>query len=201
MVVGYHASVQAQKRTWIYAGMAHPVGVALARPTRPHRLPRGSRLLLAGDLFARGLAPPIRRLCADRKVRFKLVEASPKKVDAPFLGGELARQAERIVAEVKGFSPTVTLVSLPWPELMTSDKLDFVAAKLGREVRSTGSSVAWIRPPTGLTGGTVLKSVLDRSRVPSFHSEALQLPLGPDQRTPTVVGYAGWAGAIWRWLR
>lgn len=201
MVVGYHASVQAQKITWIYAGMAHPTGVALARPARPHRLPPGSRLLLAGDDFASGLATPLRRLSSDRKVKFRLVVASPQEVESPFLGGELAKQADRITKDAMEFKPTVTLVSLPWPELMTSDKMDAVAAKLGRRIRSTGSSLAWIRPPTGLTSGPVLKGVLDRSNVPSFHSEALGLPLGPDRRTPTVVGYAGWAGAIWRWLR
>ena len=139
MVVGYHASVQAQKRSWIYAGMAHPTGVALARPARNHRLPPGSRLMLAGDRFARGLSPPMRRICADRQVTFRFVAAEPKAVKQAFLGGELGKQVDAIVAGAKAYRPDVTLVSLPWLDGMTSDKLDWAAKRLGRDVRALGA--------------------------------------------------------------
>ena len=33
-----------------------------------------------------------------------------------------------------------------------------------------------------------------------FHSEKLEIPRGPDGIHSTPRGYAGWAGAIWRWL-
>lgn len=182
--------------------MAHPTGVALARPIRSHRLPPGSRLLLAGDQFARGLSPPLRRLCADRDVSFRFLSAKPKDVPTAFAGGELGKQVDRVVAEAGNYRPQVTLVSLPWPELMTSDKLDWAARRLGRGLRALGSSVAWLRPPTeGEYGPSLLRSVLDRAKMPSFHSEALGLAMGPDGETPTVAGYAGWAGALWRWLR
>jgi hypothetical protein len=85
---------------------------------------------------------------------------------------------------------------------MTSDKLDWAAKRLGRGVRVLGGAVAWLRPPAaGEFGVKALRSVLDKAKMPSFHSEALGLALGPDGETPTVAGYAGWAGALWRWLR
>src|SRR3972149_8475876 len=61
-------TVQAQKRSWIYSGIAHPPSVVLAQAKKRRRLPAGSRLLLAGDGYAWGLAPFLGLLARDAHV-------------------------------------------------------------------------------------------------------------------------------------
>ena len=68
-------------------------------------------------------------------------------------------------------------------------------AQLVKALRATKAETVWVAP---LSDGTKKPSRPHRSDV--FPSDALTVPRGPDGRSPTAIGYAGWAGAIWRWL-
>lgn len=154
--------------------------------------------MLTGDRHAAGLSAVLRQLCDDRSVELRVKPLQVDETTESAANDSLAKALKGVVADAVGFGADVTLVSLGWPAAMSSDALQVRVAHLV-ELRRMGRSVAWIRPPHD--GGSVLRLTLDRARVPSFHSEALDLPMGPDDKTPTAAGYAGWAGAIWRWLR
>jgi hypothetical protein len=189
--------VQTQKRDWIYAGLAHPSGVALARPAAKEatRVPVGSQVLLAGDQHVRGLSPTFKALCAGRGA--KLIT---QVLEFPEREGTISQAADRIMVKSSEIDPQLVLVSIPWKSPVGSDELEAAARKLTL-LRRRGRTVAWLRPPKRTDYTLFIKRTLDRSKMPSFHTEALQLPLGPDGATPTAEGYAGWAGALWRWLR
>ena len=56
---------------------------------------------------------------------------------------------------------------------------------------------------TALTKADVMDGVADliQSKVPFyFQSTELDIPRSPDGLHPNAAGYAGWSGAIWRWL-
>ena len=116
-------------------------------------------------------------LCGDRGVVMALCLCDDENEAPALLRTALAKAR-----------PVVTLVSMAPKETL--------AKALAAEVRPR--SVAWLRDPKA---GPGVRKVLDEAKVPSFHTEALSLPLGPDGVTPTVAGYAGWAGALWRWLK
>lgn len=184
--------MQTQKRSWIYGGLAHPRGVVLARPVvRARRLAPGSRLLLGGDEHAWGLGPFLAGLCRDGEVTFRCRAHRCTLED--WADTEGLRKA---VAELE---PTVVVVSLgptEPPSAATAATVGDVAAA----ARSCGGTLVWLRPPERNQLSRPFRQQLAQAKVPSFHSEALVLPCGPDERTPTARGYAGWAGALWRWI-
>ena len=182
---------QQKKRSWIYSGIAHPPGVALAKPRQPQRLPPGSRLLLAGDRHAKGLAAPLKHLCRDRKVAFEtLFERAP-------LDEWAAKHLLR--APVADLTPTIVAVSL-FPAPASKAPLEALLRSVAADGRHAGATLLWLRPPVPGPVTAALKASLQRARVVSFHSEALPIPRGPDGETPTAAGYAGWAGALLSWI-
>lgn len=181
--------MQASKRSWIYGGLAHPAKAMAAQRAPKRRLLPGSTLILTGDRHAWGLAPFIKQLCADLGIRF-YGEFEPK---APTC---LERWSVNLAPLVRTVQPDLVLVSL-LPCHDAPDRLQQALVAVAVDARSHGATLVWLRPPG--PEAMAFRVELDRARIPSFHSEALQIP-----RTaagdPTTRGYAGWAGALWRWI-
>jgi hypothetical protein len=151
------------------------------------RLPPKSTLLLVGDSHAWGLAPFVGQLCSDTGVRFEK-DLFPAPVEQWVETGRLRNK----VAKLKPHMVMVSMLSSSPPKQLLP-----VVERLAADARATGATFVWIRPPQREFAGA-LRPVLDQAKIPSFHSEALELPLDGGQ--PTVRGYAGWAGALWRWI-
>jgi len=184
--------VQTQKRSWIYSGLAHPRGVVLARSERPRRrLRSGSSLLLCGDEHAWGLRPFLGHLCRDGGVSFSARAHRCTLEDWADSAGLRAAVAE--------FEPTVVVMSLGLCGA-PSEKTAATVRDIAAAARSSRGTLVWLRPPERSAAGAGLRQQLDHAKVPSFHSDALELPRGPDGKLPTARGYAGWAGALWRWI-
>lgn len=161
------------------------------RPKGPvrKRLPPKSTLLLVGDSYAWGLAPFVGQLCSDTGVRFeKDLFAAPAEQWA-----ETGRLRKKVVKLKPHMVMASMLSSKAPPQLLP------VLEELAADARCTGATFVWIRPPQRELAAA-LRSLLDQAKVPSFHSEALDLPQVPGTGQPTVRGYAGWAGALWRWI-
>lgn len=158
-------------------------------------MPVGSKLLLIGDDHVAGLAPPLARLCKGKRVSLHV-----RKMPVPVREGEMAKAAHTVVREATKLDADVVLVSLPWPSPIGSDEL-WGAARTVSTLRRPGKAVAWLRGPHRDDYGRVWQHALGRAGMPLFRTDALALPMGPDGIAPTVEGYAGWAGALWRWLR
>ena len=173
------------KRDWIYAGLAHPPGV-LAHRRSATRLAAGSKLALIGDEHAAGMAPFLRQLAIDSGVGFR-VEAET--------GACLERWQDRFAALLES-KPTMVLVSLGSCSPM-ADVLPLLRRMLAAAQRA-GTRLVWVRPPEEKAAKS-FRVLLRAARIPSFHSEAIALPC-PIAGKPSARGYAGWAGALWRWL-
>lgn len=189
--------MQPQKRSWLYGGLAHPPSVVLARrdPQRNKaavrkRLPPGSTLLLAGDRYAWGLSPFLGQLCRDTNVRY----VDDVDDDATIESWAKGRLSARVQAE----QPHMVMVSLG-PRGVVDDKLVTTIAVIAADARSKGATLVWLRPPDKGDASRPFRLLLDEKKIPSFHSEALALPRGLDG-DPSARGYAGWAGALWRWI-
>ncbi len=139
-------------------------------------------MLLAGDQHVDGLVPTLRRLCTDSRVVLGVLRFREATIHPHFARGMLGER-------ISTYRPTLILIS--WTCGFP------IALELGHEARAAGASFAWLTPPEGC--GPAI-SELAMAKVQAFRSDALALPLGPDALTPTVVGYAGWAGALWSWL-
>lgn len=145
--------------------------------------------MVAGDQHVEGLAAALRGLAGKVGVTLGVL-----KVDALRAESEAERAVLGLVEEVR---PKVVLVSGAGER----DRLYELAMKLLVGARVAGSRLVWLRPAHDRELAGEIRRQLDRVGVPSFHSEVLDLQFGPDGRTPTAAGYAGWAGALWRWLR
>jgi len=176
--------VKSQKRAWIYAGLSHPGGKLLARPVAEHPsvLRQGSRLLLVADEGAYRLASPLEHLCRDSAVLFALYRIRSDQDEA-----KLEKQLAKVVTDFR-----------PWVALMSYETL--TPARWAAVLRLTGARLAWILP-LDVEQARRMRGRLHRVRIPSFHSELLDLRRGPDAKGLSVEGYAGWAGALWGWLR
>lgn len=187
-------TVQPQKRSWIYGGLAHQPNVVLARPKGSvrQRLPPGSSLLVAGDEHAWGLAPFLRQLGTGGRVDVFM--------DIDKDGATVADWAKRprLGALVVDKKPDIVLLSLPYP--LKGAALEPNLRELREQVVKHGATLVWVRPPHRDDATKPLRLALDRAKIPSFHSESLVIHRGPDLKQPTARGYAGWAGALWRWI-
>lgn len=194
---------------WIYSGLAVAAGVGLvvaATPSSPGpqpgspppppkpRLGPGSRLLLVGDSFAQGLAPPLGELSKGLGVAFRadgrLGTRIAQWAAQPWLGADLS------------WAPTMVLVSLGTNDMKLPQPAVEQAAlgQLAARLKSSAARVVWLNPPTMPFPDRGVRQMIAKTGLEVFHSEALPLPRGPDGIHPTVSGYAGWAGALWRWV-
>lgn len=214
------------KRRWIYAGLVLVAGVGLVTavqasvqaegppeppappgpppapvPERPAQLGRGllrsgARVLLVGDSLAQGLSVSMAKLAKDASV--------------PFLGhGIVSTRINQwccqpwLAADVLAAKPTLVLVSLGTNDAALADPTVERAQlqKLLAALVATGAKVVWIAPPkVKLPSESVVREMIRATGLDVFPSDALAIPRGPDGLHPTAAGYAGWAGAIWRWL-
>jgi hypothetical protein len=180
--------MEPSKRAWIWGGLNLAPGVGLvaavpkASPGLPprRRIAPDRRVLVLGGTLASGLASPLQQLAREARVVLK-VHAVP--------GAPAAATHATVVAEGK----TLVLVVLE-PEDVGPDASQPLA-QLVKKLRQLGVEAVWVAP---LSDGSKRPARPQRSDV--FPSDALQIPKGPDGRSPTAIGYAGWAGAIWRWL-
>jgi lysophospholipase L1-like esterase len=113
---------------------------------------------------------------------------------------------EILFQKLAAFRPDLILVSLGTnDEYMNLDagarqaeSLKMLLMRLRKQ-----APVVWIGPPKLPKTGTNGAIPLILRNVPSSHyypSQGLTIPRGPDKLHPTTVGYAGWAGAIWKWI-
>jgi hypothetical protein len=177
------------RRAWIYSGLALAEDVGLVvRTTGARKKPLVRELAVFGDELARGLGVPLRQLVGSRAA-FGCYGRSESRLSDWVEKGwavELASAIKR---------PTLLLGAFQWDQGIDVHALGVIEMLLGPD-----HEVAWLVPPSVPLDvvSTVAGLVTDSGRI--FRSDELDLPIGPDGRHPTTVGYAGWAGAIWAWI-
>jgi hypothetical protein len=178
------------RRAWIYSGLALAEGVGLvARSSEGTRKkPLVREILVFGDELARGLGVPLRQLVGSRTA-FGCYGRPESRLSDWVDKGWAAELARAIVR------PTLVLGAFQWDRGVDVRALGAIETLLG-----PANEVAWLVPPAVELDvvATVAGLVADPGRL--FRSDELDLPLGPDGRHPTTVGYAGWAGAVWAWM-
>jgi lysophospholipase L1-like esterase len=189
-------------KRWLYAGLLlTAAGVGLVHAFRGPKIRAGERLLLVGDSLAVGLAPPMKALAAESKVEFQSLALTGSRID------QWAR-SNKLTEKLTTYRPKLALISLGTNDAygtganivqQTAAALETLLAKF----RVANVDVAWIGPPKLPAAPspavlTMLKQSISSSHY--FASDTLGIPRAPDGVHPTLRGYAGWAGAIWRWL-
>jgi hypothetical protein len=194
-----------RKRSWIWGGLglASSSGLVVTeqKKTAPvdggkRCLVRGARMLVVGDATAKGLGPALRQLAQEEGV---LLIAGGRA------GTTIADWAKEpwLAEHLASFPATIAVVSLGLGDLAPDRDLrpDLAAiARTLRTARPPGVPSVWVLPPKPREETEVLRAALGQFGAACFPSDALVLPRGQDGVLPTAIGYAGWAGAIWRWL-
>ncbi len=195
--------MQQSKRAWIYSGLALPKGVGLVRTAGAvleHREAGSETLLtlrvaLIGDELAEGLQKALR----------VLGEGSGAAIDArPRRGSTVAAWIEEgWLREALAALPACVVAAFTWGILSERRRaVPTGAMRVAQEAADlAGARIIWVAPPTVLPDAVreVRENVIGE-RHGVLTSEGLDIQLGPDGARPTVLGYAGWAGAVWRQL-
>ncbi len=197
-----------EKRSWLYAGIAVAAGVGLVTMTtsevgalgadddgcRRLRCLKDKRVLLLGDAMGDGLALPLKKLAEGSKT--DLVSACRSGVNVADWPALLDK--EGLLAKVK---PTLVLVAIGPADLRKKDtSIDADAmARLTKKLRDAGAVVIWVGPPKMPVEDWRIRESI-RAIGGMYPSEALTIARGPDGLRPTAAGFAGWAGALWRWI-
>lgn len=192
-----------RKRSWIWGGLglassAHGLVTEAKKGAEVGKgcLRRGARLLAIGDATARGLSPALRQMSLDQGVLFR-TDGRPKTTIADWA------EEPWLAEHLRAYPATLTVISLGLADLTTETDLAFDLARIARTLRTTlprGVPAVWILPPRDRAETERLRAPLRALACECFPSEELVLPRGQDGILPTAIGYAGWAGAIWRWL-
>lgn len=184
--------MEPSKRAWIWGGLNLAPGrglVAAVPKTAPGLVPRRRvvaerRVLVLGGTLALGLVVPLKQLAHEAHVVLKTRAVT----------GALATDMRNVVmTEVAAARPDLVLVVLEPGDV--APERSAALAQLVKALHASSVEVVWVAPPSDGS-----KRAVRPQRSDMFPSDALQLPRGPDGRSPTAIGYAGWAGAIWRWL-
>lgn len=189
--------MDADKRAWIWGGIAIAAGIGLVVTLSDVRRDPASpkRVLLIGDSLAEGLSVPLRALVEGQGALFRADGRSGTTI------GDWAR-ANWLGDLLTSFGPDLVLVSLGTSDMRLGDpttEAPLVRALVAR-AEAAGAEVVWLEPPDmPFADGGVRQMVTDEAPE-VFPSDALDIARGPDDIHPTAKGYAGWAGAIWRWL-
>jgi lysophospholipase L1-like esterase len=190
-------------KRWLLGGILIGAGIGLvAVATRRPKLSANSRVLLFGDSLAVGLNPQFKQLADEAGV----AAYTGKGV----VGSRINQWSQDswldgwLDETLASFQPNLILVSLGTNDEATSpgavDREAPNFAALLDKLHATGAEIVWIGHPT-LPFPTQGISDMIRANVPYyFESEKLDIPRSPDHLHPNAAGYAGWAGAIWRWL-
>lgn len=186
-------------RRWLLGGLLIAGGVGLvAAATRRPKLSEKSRVLLIGDSMAVGLDPHMRELAEESGI-----EAYASRAIVGTRIDQWAASAA-LDKELESFQPTLILVSLGTNDEAlgegAADRQELYLDELLEKLQATGAEVVWILPPA-LPFPTHGVTELIREKAPFyFTSDRLDIPRSPDGLHPNAAGYAGWSGAIWRWL-
>jgi len=186
-------------RRWLLGGLLTVLGVGLvAAATRRPKLTEKSRVLLIGDSMAVGLDPHMRELAGETGI-----EAYAGR---GITGSRIDQWARMgwLDTELESFHPTLVLVSLG-----TNDEALGAGAvarqepfvdELLEKLHGSGAEIVWIGHPSLPFEENGVADLIE-SKVPFyFRSTELDIPRSPDGLHPNAAGYAGWSGAIWRWL-
>ena len=195
--------MQRAKRSWIYSGLALPKGVGLVRPAAAvlERRPAGSEAVLAlrvaliGDELAVGLQTALR----------VLGEEAGAAIDSRARRGSTVAAwiEEGWLGDVLSGLPAWVVAAFTWGIVSTNRfAVPTGAMRVAQDTADrTGARIIWVAPPAVLPDAVreVRENVIG-ARHGVLTSEGLDIQLGPDGTRPTVLGYAGWAGAVWRQL-
>lgn len=180
----------AQKRDWVYAGLAHPANVILVRPRRAPRLKPGDKILLLGDEQAAAVGAFMGKLALESQVNLRFEwerQAQLETLATP-------RSAEKALKS----QPTVVVALLR----SKSDDPKQIASRVGEFKQALGNvPLFWVLPLGPETADSrALALALHAAGVPAFSSALLDVHRS-QTGAPSARGFAGWAGAIWGWLR
>jgi hypothetical protein len=173
-----------------------------------------------GDSLGVGLSTPLRALSQD--VSFHTIACggtacfqytNPRYAGgcgACFASSNCGTTLQKTLTEYK---PTLVLVSFGTNEAFGSVDQETILQSLRTLVetlRATGATVVWIGPPklpAKYMQNTLRPAILQAMRsavqalnVPYFDSSQIDIPQF-DGIHATPKGYAGWAGALWQWLK
>jgi lysophospholipase L1-like esterase len=188
-----------QDRRWLYGGLfaAGGIGLVIALRSGTPKIKSSTRLLVIGDSLAKGLDPHLAALGREEGVASYLGNGIVgSRIDqwakSPWLDDALAK-----------FRPTLILVSLGTnDEYMgpnAAAKQAPALAQLLGKLKASGAELVWIGVPT-LPVSNGVATMIEKQVPYYFPSTQIPIPRGPDRIHPTAAGYAGWAGALWRWL-
>lgn len=188
--------MDSHKRVWIWGGLALAAGVGfvMAKAHEETFGPGTQRVLLIGDELALGLSTPLRTLVEAAGMSFFVDGRDRTTISDWATGAWLSDDLEL-------YRPTVVVVSLGMADMLLADPAAEAPSvvELLHLAASKGAAVLWVLPPSLPFDAPAVRKMVASATLP-FPSEALTIPRGPDQVHPTGKGYAGWAGAIWRWL-
>jgi len=186
------------EKRWVLGGLlaAAGVGVIAAVTARP-KIREASRVLLIGDSLAKGLDVHMRSLAKEEGVAYLGQGVSGSRLD------QWAKN-KWLDEALASFQPTLVLVSLGTNDEYlgpnaAATQAPYLRALL-QKLEATGADVVWIGVPTLPVRGGGVADLVEHEAPHHFPSRDYRIPRGPDQLHPTAAGYAGWAGAIWRWL-
>lgn len=174
------------KRDWVYAGLSHPSGFALARGPSRYLLKPGSKILLVGDEHAAGLGQFLGKLAIDSRMNLRF-EWERGQLFERWMNPSAVEKALR-------YKPDLLLVAMPTKLAEPSE----VAPRLLAMKRLTGNLTVRYVLPIGESSS--LSLALPVADIDAFHTDDVDIHRSPTG-APSARGYAGWAGAVWSWLR
>lgn len=177
------------KRDWVYAGISHPAKIVIARASASRKLAPGAKVVLVGDEHAAGIGQFLGRLCMDSKIncRFEWERG---------LALENWATADRI-QKMKESKPSLVVASFN----SKSTDPQVVALKLSDLLKRMGSiPLVWVLPLETGPQTNALTLALSSVGIPVFYSDSIEVHRS-QTGAPSARGYAGWAGAIWGWIR
>lgn len=153
------------------------------------------RVALIGDELADGLQPALRVLGEEAGAS---IDARPRR------GSSVATWVDEgwLLDALLGL-PAWVVAAFAWG-IINSDRyaVPTGAMRVAQGLADgVGSRIIWVAPPGVLPDAVreVQENVVGE-RHGVLSTRGLQIQLGPDGEQPTVLGYAGWAGAVWRQL-
>lgn len=174
------------KRDWVYSGLAHPPGFALARGPSTFRLKPGSKILLVGDEHAAGLGQFLGKLALDARMNLRFEWERGQLFERWMIPHSVERALR--------YKPEMLLVSMPTRLLDPSE----LAPRLASMKHVAGNlTVKYVLP---VSENQALSLALPAADIDAFHTQDVEIHRSPTG-APSARGYAGWAGAVWSWLR
>jgi lysophospholipase L1-like esterase len=101
--------------------------------------------------------------------------------------------------------PAVALVSLGTNDATMSDP-ERARSRIQAIVESAkkyGVRLYWIGPPTlpaRIQGADAIRAMIRETGVPYFESDKIEFERSADGVHATMLGYRGWADAVWEWM-